>query len=148
MAVSGMDEDRDRWTWRARVIVIAASTMAQRAEGSTPLARVCGPHLSLRTALWWFGRAQVGNPLSQISFYMLPAALASAILRYRLYDTDRLINRTVVCAAAVALSNFNQRLRQQTDIDALSDDLVGVIKQAMMPSSVHPWLRTAEGSDG
>jgi hypothetical protein len=49
--------------------------------------------------------------------------------------------------AALTLNHFSQRLPQKTDIDALSEDLVGVVNKAMMPSNVHLWLRAAQGSD-
>ena len=136
----------------------------------------------------------------------VPIAIGVAILRYRLYEIDLLINRTLVYGsltvllvalyfggivvlqrvfvtltgqqstlAVVAstlliaamftplrrriqsfidrrfyrrkydarktLETFSAQLRNETDLDALSDDLVGVVRETMQPAHVSLWLR-------
>jgi hypothetical protein len=135
-----------------------------------------------------------------------PIAIGIAILRYRLYEIDILINRTLVYGlltvmliglyfggivvlqrgfvllsgqrstlavvastlaiaamfsplrrriqgfidrlfyrrkydAAKSLEAFSAKLRNETDLDALSDDLVGVVKETVQPAHISLWLR-------
>jgi hypothetical protein len=145
------------------------------------------------------------NALPNLVAFGLPIALAIAVLRYRLYDIDLLINRTVVYGAtsatiaatfylgivalqavlrpltsgselAVAASTlvsfalfqpirrriqgaldrrfdrsryeaartldaFADRLRDEVDLDALREDLIGAVRQTMAPAHVSLWLR-------
>jgi hypothetical protein len=141
----------------------------------------------------------------------VPVAAGIAILRYRLYDIDRIINRTLVYAsltamlaalylggvvvlqyalrgltgggsqlavvvstlaiaalfnplrrgiqsfidrrfyrrkydAAKTLASFGARLRAETDLDSLGDDLVGVVQETVQPEHASLWLRTARAS--
>ena len=139
---------------------------------------------------------------------LLPIAVGIAILKYRLYDIDIMIDRTLVYGsltltlallyfggvtatqavlqtltgqeklpqlaivvstlliaalftpfrhriqslidrrfyrrkydARKTLEAFSAKLRDETDLDALSDDLVGMVKETMQPAHVSVWLR-------
>jgi hypothetical protein len=156
-----------------------------------------------------------GTLLNEISwgvgvfgFMFFPVATGIAILRYRLYDIDIIINRTLVYGsltlmlalvyfggvtmthalvqtltgqekqpqllvvastlliaaiftplrqriqgfidrrfyrrkydARKTLEAFSAKLRDETDLDALADDLVGVVRKTMQPAHVSLWLR-------
>ena len=96
---------------------------------------------------------------------ILCLAIAAAILRYRLYDLDRIISRTLAYGlltvllglgyAAVALglggllgrdsslsvAAFGTRLRDQVDLDTLTADLLTVVDHTMQPTTASLWLR-------
>jgi hypothetical protein len=160
----------------------------------------------------------LGNLLEDtitLSFGGVPVAIGFAVLKYRLYDIDIIINRTLVYGsltvmlAAVylggvtatqalfqtfagqeelpqlaivistlviaALSNplrrriqsfidrrfyrrkydarktleaFSAKLRDQTDLQALNEDLVGVVRETMQPAHVSLWLRPEKALKG
>jgi hypothetical protein len=157
----------------------------------------------------------VSNVLFGLVLIALPTAIGIAVLRYRLYDIDFLINRTLVYGsltaalvlvyvggvtatqaifrtltgqeeqpqlgvvvstlviaalfnplrrriqsfidrrfyrrkydAAKILEAFSAKLRDETDLDALSDDLVGVVRETMQPAHVSLWLRPDTDSKG
>ena len=158
--------------------------------------------------IWW-----TGFILTAVGVVTSPAAMGVAILRYRLYNIDVLINRTLVYGSLTAmlvgvyvgsivvlqgllraltgqesqlavvastlaiaalfnplrrrlqsfvdrrfyrskydarktLEAFSIKLRDETDLDALSDDLVGVVQETMQPAHVSLWLRPDTASKG
>jgi hypothetical protein len=144
------------------------------------------------------------------SFALIPIAIGFAILRYRLYDIDLVINRTLVYGlltalllgvyvvlavglgaavrsvaeqennaiviaastlavaalfrparrriqdfidrrfyrqkydAARTLDAFSMRLRNQVDLETLTGELLGVVRETMRPAHVSVWLRSRE----
>jgi hypothetical protein len=50
--------------------------------------------------------------------------------------------------AIKTLEDFSGKLRNETDLDALSEDLVGVVTETMAPAHVSVWLRTETFAKG
>ena len=172
-------------------------------------------YVALLTALWavvfiYLGATNAGNSWVSTLFYVLlvltpvagiPLACVVAVLKYRLYEIDRVISRTLAYAivtgllagvyaglvllttqvfrvhtpvavatstlAAAALFNplrrrvqrtvdrrfnrarydadqtvaaFAARLKDAVDLDAVRDDLAGVVHQALEPAHVSVWI--------
>ncbi|MEJ7815818.1 MAG: hypothetical protein WKF53_11645 [Rubrobacter sp.] len=191
--------ERQQVKWFAYAIVLLAI--------STTLAFVVSEALNARWLGW------ISSILVIVSIVALPVAMSIAILRYRLYQIDSLIKRTLVygsltavlalvyfCAIVVldrvlivltgqvstlavvastlmiaalfnplrrriqsfidrsfyrkrydarkTLEAFSVQLRDETHLDALSDGLVGVVRETMQPTHVSLWLRPEKASKG
>ena len=168
--------------------------------------------LAIDTPLW-FERAALAY--FTVAGEAVPIAIGIAILRYRLYDIDLLINRTLVYGSLTAmlvavyvggvattqtviraltgqeqqpqlavvistlaiaalfnplrrriqafidrrfyrrkydavktLEAFSARLRDETELEALSREIVGVVRQTMQPAHVSLWLRPIHARSG
>jgi hypothetical protein len=185
--------ERQQIKWPAFVAVVAA-------VGSILYDTAISEAIGLRW-LEWAGRAVV-----VVALVGFPISIGIAIVRYRLYEIDALINRSLVYALLTAISAavyfgavvllqrvfvaltgerstlaivastlliaalfnplrrriqffidrrfyrrkydarktleaFSAKLRDETDLDALSGDLVGVVRETMQPAHISLWLR-------
>jgi hypothetical protein len=168
--------------------------------------------LAIDTTRWF---EWVGEAIFTASGAAIPISIGIAILRYRLYEIDLLINRTLVYGsltallalvyfggvatvraifhaltgheqqsqlaivvstlviaalfnplrrriqgfidrrfyrrkydAAKTLEAFSVKLKDETDLDALSEDLVEVVRETIKPAHVSLWLRPDTTSKG
>ena len=201
----GEERQQIKWIAFAASVVVIVYLVAMVASFVHP-----SEAWSTAGSVWWWNLLTL---TALVSFTTIPIAVGFAMLRYRLYDIDVVINRTLVYGsltvvlalvyvgivlslqyvfraltgqesqlAVVAstlviaalfstlrrlvqrfvdrrfyrskydarktLEAFSAKLRDETDLGTLSDDLLGVVMETMQPAHVSLWLRPETAQKG